>query len=80
MIRNIIAIRLTKTDTDAHLIHGHRYLDLTFREALGRKRQRSVWLNARENRFYWQDSGAPVDAFSTLNIREACIRLNIGLQ
>lgn len=78
MIFSIIKASLAKTNTEAHLIHGHRYIDLVFKEPMGRKRQRQVY-RLKSGTMTWTDSGQPVDAYSCLRINEAIIRFNLAM-
>lgn len=78
MIFSIKEASLTKTDTDAHLIHGHRYIALTFKEPMGRKRQRIVF-RRKDGTMTWTDSGQPVDAYSRLRINEALVRFGLKI-
>lgn len=78
MIFSIIEASLQKTDSDAHLIHGHRYIALTFKEPMGRKRKRTVF-RRKDGTMTWVDSGQPVDAYSRLRINEALVRFQLKI-
>lgn len=78
MIFSIIEASLQQTTSEAHLIHGHRFIALTFKEPLGRKRKRTVF-RRKDGTMSWTDSGQPVDAYSRLRINEAIVRFGLHL-
>lgn len=78
MIFSVIQASLDQTNSEAHLIHGHRFIALTFKEPLGRKRKRTVF-RRKDGTMTWVDSGQQVDAYSRLRINEAIVRFGLRL-